>query len=84
MPLAMSQLWLVLGPPGCGKTSWIRDQLVRHPGPCAYWRLQGPSFDNFEQGLDGGIDGLNACECSTPHNWQKSVATVLIIGLQIN
>ena len=57
MPLAMSQVWLVLGPPGCGKTSWIRDQLVRHPGPCVYWRLQGPSFDNLEQGLDGGIDG---------------------------
>ena len=57
MPLAMSQAWLVLGPPGCGKTSWIRDQLVRHPSPYAYWRLQGPSFDNLEQGLDGGIDG---------------------------
>ena len=53
----MSQMWLVVGPPGCGKTTWIRDQLGLHSGPCAYLRLQGPSLENLEQGLDGGIDG---------------------------
>ena len=53
----MSQVWWVLGPPGCGKTTWIRHQLVLHPGPCAYLPLQGPSLENLEKGLDGGIDG---------------------------
>lgn len=38
----MSTTWLISGPPGCGKTSWILDTLKQHKGACGYVRLDGP------------------------------------------
>ena len=53
----MKQTWLITGPPGCGKTTWIRDQMLRHSGACAYLRLTGTTQAGLEQGRDAGIDG---------------------------
>ena len=52
----MSQTWLISGPPGCGKTSWILTTIRSHPGPCGYLRLSGLSEDGLEQGHNAGID----------------------------
>ena len=54
--LTMHQTWLITGPPGCGKTSWIRDCLLNHRGACAYLRLNGSSHEGLEQGHIAGID----------------------------
>ena len=35
----MSTTWLISGPPGCGKTTWILNALRDHPGACGYLRL---------------------------------------------
>jgi hypothetical protein len=52
----MSQILLISGPPGCGKTSWILSQLQVHKGPCGYLRLAGFPAEGCTQALDGGID----------------------------
>ena len=52
----MSTTWLISGPPGCGKTTWILNTLRDHPGPCGYLRLKGTSQEGLEQGCDAGID----------------------------
>jgi len=56
MPVTMSTTWLISGPPGCGKTTWILNTLRDHPGPCGYLRLKGTSHEGLEQGRDAGID----------------------------
>ena len=53
----MQQTWLIAGPPGCGKTNWILDTLLKHEGDCAYLRLDGPSHEGLDQGHNAGIDG---------------------------
>ena len=52
----MQQVTLVSGPPGCGKTSWARQALNTHAGPCAYLRLAGDRHESLQQGQDSGID----------------------------
>ena len=52
----MQQTWLIAGPPGCGKTTWIRETLLKHEGTCAYLRLEGWSHDGLEVGVNAGID----------------------------
>ena len=52
----MHQTWLIKGPPGCGKTSWIRDVLLNRRGACGYLRLNGLSHEGLEQGYNAGID----------------------------
>ena len=52
----MQQTWLIAGPPGCGKTNWIRETLLKHQGPCAYLRLDGLSHEGLEAGVNAGID----------------------------
>lgn len=52
----MQQTWLIAGPPGCGKTNWIRDTLLKHQGECAYLRLDGSSHEGLEAGMNAGID----------------------------
>ena len=52
----MHQTWLITGPPGCGKTQWIRNCLLNHRGPCAYLRLKGPDCAGLEHGHNAGID----------------------------
>ena len=52
----MQNTWLITGPPGCGKTNWIRDSFLKHPGSCAYLRLSGPEQEGLEQGHNAGID----------------------------
>ena len=52
----MSTTWLISGPPGCGKTTWILNTLRDHPGSCGYLRLKGTSHEGLEQGRDAGID----------------------------
>ena len=54
--MTMQQTWLITGPPGCGKTSWIRDCLLKHAGACAYLRLNGSIQEGLEQGHNAGID----------------------------
>ena len=48
--------WLIAGPPGCGKTTWIRNTLKAHQGSCGYLRLNVPSQPGLEQGRDLGVD----------------------------
>ena len=52
----MSTTWLISGPPGCGKTTWILNALRDHPGACGYLRLKGTSLEGLEQGCDSGTD----------------------------
>ena len=52
----MHQTWLITGPPGCGKTSWIRDCLLQHSGARAYLRLNGSIQEGLEQSHNAGID----------------------------
>ena len=52
----MGQVYLVSGPPGCGKTTWVLETLKQHQGPCAFLRLEGDRLEGLEQGVDGGID----------------------------
>ena len=52
----MQQTWLVTGPPGCGKTNWIRETLLNHGGACAYLRVDGSTHDGLELGHNAGID----------------------------
>ena len=54
--MTMHQTWLITGPPGCGKTSWIRDVLLNHRGACAYLRLNGSWHEGLEHGPIAGID----------------------------
>ena len=49
--------WLIAGPPGCGKTTWICNKLRSHQGSCGYLRLEVPSQHGMEQGRDHCIDG---------------------------
>ena len=51
-----SQVVLLSGPPGCGKTSWALKSLQEHQGTRAYIRLEGESSPTLEQGIDSGID----------------------------
>ena len=52
----MSQTLLISGPPGCGKTSWILNQIQSHPGPCGFLRLAGYPDEGLLQARVGGID----------------------------
>ena len=52
----MAQTWLISGPPGCGKTTWMLNHLKSHQGPRGYLRLPGVSSAGLEQAVDGGID----------------------------
>ena len=52
----MQQTWLIAGPPGCGKTNWIRETLLKHQGVCAYLRLDGLSHESLEAAINAGID----------------------------
>ena len=52
----MAQTWLISGPPGCGKTTWMLNSLKNHQGPRGYLRLPGTSTAGLEQADDGGID----------------------------
>ena len=52
----MQQIWLITGPPGCGKTNWIRETLLNHGGTCAYLRLDGSTQESLELGRNAGID----------------------------
>ena len=52
----MQQIWLITGPPGCGKTNWIRETLLNHEGTCAYLRLDGATQESLELGRNAGID----------------------------
>ena len=52
----MQQIWLITGPPGCGKTNWIRETLLNHEGTCAYLRLDGSTQESLELGRNAGID----------------------------
>ena len=52
----MSTTWLISGPPGCGKTTWILNTLRAHPGSSGYLRLKGTSHEGLEQGRDACID----------------------------
>jgi hypothetical protein len=52
----MSQTLLISGPPGCGKTSWILNQIQNHSAPCGYLRLAGYPDEGLSQARDGGID----------------------------
>ncbi len=52
----MAQTWLISGPPGCGKTTWMLNSLKSHQGPRGYLRLPGTSTAGLEQAEDGGID----------------------------
>ena len=52
----MKQVFLVSGPPGCGKTTWALKTLQSHSGSRGYLRLLGDQIDYLEQGLDSGID----------------------------
>ncbi len=52
----MQNTWLITGPPGCGKTTWIRDSFLKHQGTCAYIRLSGSEQDGLQQGHNAGID----------------------------
>jgi len=52
----MAQTWLISGPPGCGKTTWMLNSLKNHQGPRGYLRLPGLSTAGLEQPDDCGID----------------------------
>ena len=39
----MSQVCLISGSPGCGKTNWILDTFKNYSGNCGYLRLGGYS-----------------------------------------
>ncbi len=52
----MSKTWLISGPPGCGKTTWILNTMQSHPGSCGYLRLEGYTDEGLEQATDTGID----------------------------
>jgi hypothetical protein len=52
----MSQILLLSGPPGCGKTSWIQKQIQSHSGLSGYLRLAGYPDEGLAQARDGGID----------------------------
>ena len=55
----MSQVCLISGPPGCGKTTWALQRLQQHQGPCAYLRLGGVKEAGLEQGEDSGREALH-------------------------
>ncbi len=52
----MAQTWLISGPPGCGKTTWMLNTLKNHQGSGATCALPGISTAGLEQADDGGID----------------------------
>ena len=54
----MRQVWLISGPPGCGKTSWILDRLKKHNSSCGYLRLPGFSENSLEHADSNEIDSV--------------------------
>ena len=52
----MSQTWIILGPPGCAKTRWIRNTFKNHSGNFSYLRLGGYSEINLEQAINSKVD----------------------------
>ncbi|WP_320677591.1 ATP-binding protein [Prochlorococcus sp. MIT 1300] len=52
----MGQTWLISGPPGCGKTTWILNMMNNYQGACGYLRLTGYSDNNLEQVPNSEID----------------------------
>ena len=54
----MRQVWLISGPPGCGKTSWILGKLKKHNSSCGYLRLPGFSENSLEHADSNEIDSV--------------------------
>ena len=52
----MSQVCLISGSPGCGKTNWILNTFKNYSGNCGYLRLGGYSEINLEQAINSKID----------------------------
>ena len=52
----MRQVWLISGPPGCGKTNWILSEIKKLGGSCGYIRLSGFSDKSLEQANSSEID----------------------------
>ena len=52
----MRQVWLISGPPGCGKTNWILSRLKQHNSSCGYLRLSGFSENSLEHANSNEID----------------------------
>ena len=52
----MSQVCLISGSPGCGKTNWILNTFKNYSGNCGYLRLGGYSEINLEKALNSKID----------------------------
>ena len=48
----MSQVCLISGSPGCGKTNWILGTFKNYSGNCGYLRLGGYSEINLEQDIN--------------------------------
>ncbi|APD47725.1 GTP-binding protein [Synechococcus sp. CS-602] len=58
----MSQILLISGPPGCGKTAWILKHFQAHLGPCGYLRLPGFADEGLQHAEDGGLDQAFLCD----------------------
>ena len=54
----MRQVWLISGPPGCGKTSWILGKLKKHNSSCGYLRLPRFSENSLEHADSNEIDSV--------------------------
>ena len=52
----MSEIWIISGSPGCGKTSWTLNTFKNHHGACGYIRLKGYSEIDLEQAVTSKID----------------------------
>ena len=52
----MSQVCLISGSPGCGKTNWILNTFKNYSANCGYLRLGGYSEINLEQAINSKID----------------------------
>jgi len=52
----MSQVCLISGSPGCGKTNWILNTFKNYSGICGYLRLGGYSEINYLDKFKSCID----------------------------
>ena len=51
----MSQVFLISGSPGCGKTNWILNTFKNYSGNSGYLRLGGYSEINLEQAANNSF-----------------------------